>query len=122
MIVGLSGCYYTAPFIHVDDNVPPTIKASSPSDGETINLTLPTAEIFVVAEDEDGDAIFCDWYMDVVGELGPGEPLQNDQLKGCRITLVQKSDYDQLRLHCAVWDSQDFSEVSWPVSVPVEVQ
>lgn len=122
MVFTLSGCYYTAPFIRVEDNVPPTIKASSPAAGEMILVTLPTAEVFVVAEDEDGDAIFCDWYMDLVGDLGPGLPLQNEQLKGCRFKLAQDSDYDQRTLHCAVWDSQDFTEISWPVSVPVEVR
>lgn len=120
---GLSGCIFPLPLIMETENVPPTIEASSPGEGETLLVDIAVVSPFVVATDEDGDTLTCLWSIDQFGALGPGEPIPSGDLQGCQLDLVRDSEHDGHTLTVRVFDpSADFAERSWPIDVVEEVQ
>lgn len=118
----VSGCFYFLPLDRVEENMPPEIIASSPASGDPVELSLPVNRVFVLIDEPDGDDVACQWSIDSVGDLGPGEPTQSDDIKGCQISLGQESDYDGRTLTVRVFDlpARDMTDQSWAIELPEE--
>ena len=117
-----SGCFFFLPLDRVEENMPPEIIASSPAAGDPVELSLPINRVFVLVNEPDDDDIACQWSIDSVGDLGPGEPTQSDDIKGCQISLEQESDYDGRTLTVRVFDlpARDMADQSWEIVLPEE--
>lgn len=118
----LSGCFFFLPLERIEENMPPEILASSPAAGDPVVLSLPINRVFVLVDEPDGDDIACQWSIDSVGDLGPGEPTQSDDIKGCQISLGQESDYDGRTLTVRVFDlpARDLTDQSWEIMLDEE--
>lgn len=113
-----SGCFYTLPFVEVEDDVPPEITITSPSAGDTLVISGPTAMAFVSAVDPDDDALFCQWFIEGYQDLGAGTPISNGDQLGCYIYVNNDADYDGRTLRCIIFDdSHESDEVIWPIDV-----
>jgi hypothetical protein len=118
----VSGCFYFLPLDRIEENMPPEILASSPAAGEPVVLSLPVNRVFVLIDEPDGDDIACQWSIDSVGDLGPGDPTQSEDIKGCQISLGQESDYNDRTLTVRVFDlpARDMTDQSWEIELPEE--
>ena len=118
MIFGTGGCFFPLPLIPEEENVAPEIVASSPPANVTVEIKFEDAKVFVVTKDDNGDNLVCEWSVDGAGSLGTGEPLQNQALKGCEITITRKDEYADSTLRVTVFDpSLATAERSWPIAL-----
>lgn len=118
IILTQSGCFYTLPFIEVEDNVPPEIRITSPAAGDTLVISSTTAFAYVTAEDPDDDTLLCKWFVDGYEDLGSGKPIIDEDLPGCYINVNNDPLYDGRTLRCIIYDAAfDSDEITWPIDV-----
>lgn len=118
----VSGCYFFLPLVPVEENMPPEILASSPDEGEILILDLDVTRVFVIVDEPDGDEFVCQWSIDGIGDLGPGEPLQGSDIEGCQLSVGRYLAYDERTLTCRVFDkpSYDAAQREWLIEVVEE--
>lgn len=123
MSVGLSGCYFWFPLIEEPQNVPPTITASYPSEGETWVLEPGLNKAFVRVQDPDaGDPDRLDYFWTIgrFGEQGTAVPIAGNEV-GSWLHLIADEKYDGNVLSVRVVDPQGGAdEIRWDLSVPEE--
>lgn len=118
LILTQSGCFYTLPFIEIEDNVRPEIVISSPAAGDTLVISSSTAMAWVAAADPDDASLRCQWFVDGFKDLGAGIPIVDDELPGCYIYVENDPDFDGRTLRCIIFDaSQASDEIRWPIDV-----
>ena len=118
LILTQGGCFYTLPFVEIEDNVPPTITISSPAAGEPLVISSSAAMAWVAATDPDDSTLSCQWFVDGYKDLGAGIPIVDDDLPGCYIYVENDPDFDGRTLRCIILDaSAAFDEIRWPIDV-----
>lgn len=118
-----SGCFFFLPLEIEEDNVAPEIIISVPDDGDTLVMDRDPWLPYIIAEDEDGDPLVCEWYVDSFGQVGAGDAAVSDGRYGCTLSLQRLAGYDGHTLSVYVFDpTNDFDGRSWPIEVPTEAR
>lgn len=114
-----SGCFFFLPLTPEEDNVAPEILISVPDEGEDLILDRDPWLAYVIADDEDGDPLVCEWVVDGFGSVGSGDAAVNQGRYGCTLSLPRNPDYDGHTLTVYVIDPyNDFAERSWAIDDP----
>lgn len=123
MSIGLSGCYFWLPLVEEPMNVPPTITASYPAEGETWVLEPGLNKAFVRVQDpDDGHAARLEYFWTVgrFGEQGTAVPITGNEV-GSWLHLIADEKYDGSILTLRVTDPQGGADdIRWELSVPEE--
>lgn len=118
----LTSCFYWPLRIHIEDeNHPPEILHSDPSEGAVLQVTTSSSDtVFVVVQDKDpDDELSFMWSISGLGLQSGGEPLLQDDFIGSKIVLNNiEVSWHNRTLTCKVYDSERTSaEISWTIEV-----
>jgi hypothetical protein len=126
--IGCTGCVYYGPIdVQTEDNKPPNILSWTDGtvycddqnvDPETLCFVLDEQQVFVTADDEDGDVLDFFWEGSVSGPIGDAMPISGNDIQGSQVFLLKADVVDREELRCTVSDgSDDRTTRKWQISV-----
>jgi hypothetical protein len=114
------GCIYPFPWHSAEENVAPTIVATSDPSGATVVIGPTGKTFFVVAQDPEHDPITFGWYLSEGGPVLTATPVDNwGDAEGSAVAMVNDPTLDGQTLTCIFWDSGsgERANVAWTLEV-----